>query len=630
MSASWTEPLSAWPMCSTPVTFGGGSAIEKFSSGVPAGSGWCSPEAIQRSAMRGSTSAGSKRVRSCSVLIGWRSVGRGARAADPRRAPQCRPRRPPPNGVISRTSPIRSRSPAMRRNSARSSRVSRSGCPCDLRVSWASRVRSDGDRVRQRLRIISAASKRRIQGTLRRAMRNMAGDSPRRGARNRISPDRRARPAAGARSGRRRSGGLGGAPGALLLRRGLGDERRPVGLLDPLARHGALLDVAAGGQLELDLEQDLLEDRPQAAGAGLALERLVGDRRKRVLGEDELDAVEGEEPLELLHERVARLGEDRDEVVARELVDGAHDGEAADELGDEPVVDEVLGQRVLEHLTRVALDARLDRRAEADALVADAPFDDLVEVGEGPAADEQDVRRVDREELLVGVLGPALRRHAGGRPLEDLQERLLNALAGHVARDRRVVRLARDLVDLVDVDDPGLGLLDVVVGRLDQLEQDVLDVLADVAGLGQRRRVGDREGDVQDAGERLGEQRLAAAGRAEEQDVRLLQLDVRVVALHHLHALVVVVDRYGERALGLLLADHVLVEHAVDLPRLREVLDVERRGGGELLVDDLVAEIDALVADVDAGTGDQLLDLPLRLAAEAAEQLFIRIGGTSH
>ena len=216
------------------------------------------------------------------------------------------------------------------------------------------------------------------------------------------------------------------------------------------------------------------------------------------------------------------------------------------------------------------------------------------------------------------VLAPALRRDRGGRALEDLQQRLLDALAGHVARDRRVVGLARDLVDLVDVDDPRLGLLDVVVGGLDELEQDVLDVLADVAGLGQRRGVGDRERDVEDARERLREQRLAAAGRAEQQDVGLLQLDVRVVGLHHLHALVVVVDRHRQRALGLLLADDVLVEDVVDLPRLGEVLDVERRRSGQLLVDDLVAEIDALVADVDAGPGDELLDLALRLAAEAS------------
>src|SRR3954447_26498285 len=70
ISVSWTEPLSAWPMCSAPVTFGGGIAIEKFSSAVPAGSGWNRPEASQRSTMRGSTSRGSKRLRSFRLDMG--------------------------------------------------------------------------------------------------------------------------------------------------------------------------------------------------------------------------------------------------------------------------------------------------------------------------------------------------------------------------------------------------------------------------------------------------------------------------------------------------------------------------------------------------------------------------------
>ena len=177
------------------------------------------------------------------------------------------------------------------------------------------------------------------------------------------------------------------------------------------------------------------------------------------------------------------------------------------------------------------------------------------------------------------VLAPALRRHRGGRALEDLQQRLLHAFAGDVAGDRRVVGLARDLVDLVDVDDPRLGLLDVVVGGLDQLQEDVLDVLADVAGLGQRGRVGDREGDVEDPRQRLGEQRLAAAGRAEQQDVRLLQLDLGVVAVlaGHLDPLVVVVDGDRERPLGGLLADHVLLQDLVDLARLRQALELEAR-----------------------------------------------------
>ena len=87
-------------------------------------------------------------------------------------------------------------------------------------------------------------------------------------------------------------------------------------------------------------------------------------------------------------------------------------------------------------------------------------------------------------------------------------------------------RLARDLVDLVDVDDAGLRLLDVVVALLQQLLDDVLDVLADVAGFGQRRRIGDRERHVEQPRERLGEQRLAAAGRADQQDVALGELDI--------------------------------------------------------------------------------------------------------
>jgi hypothetical protein len=91
----------------------------------------------------------------------------------------------------------------------------------------------------------------------------------------------------------------------------------------------------------------------------------------------------------------------------------------------------------------------------------------------------------------------------------------------------------------------------------------------------------------------------------------------------------VVVDGNRQRALRRVLADHVLLEDVEDLLGLRQVLEVEAGRSGQLLVDDLVAEIDALVADVDARAGDQLLDLALRLAAEAAEELLVGVGGSS-
>src|SRR5581483_12319224 len=115
---------------------------------------------------------------------------------------------------------------------------------------------------------------------------------------------------------------------------------------------------------------------------------------------------------------------------------------------------------------------------EADLAAAEARFDDFFEPVERPAADEQDVPGVDLDVLLLRMLAPALRRDARHRPLEDLQQGLLHALARHVARDARVLALPRDLVNLVNVYDPALALGDVEVAGLQQPDENVLDVLA--------------------------------------------------------------------------------------------------------------------------------------------------------
>src|SRR5262249_57989958 len=112
----------------------------------------------------------------------------------------------------------------------------------------------------------------------------------------------------------------------------------------------------------------------------------------------------------------------------------------------------------------VAVGNRLDVRLEAKRLPSCTTLDLLLESHERAAADEEDVGRVDLEELLVRMLASALRRDVGDRAFEDLQQRLLDAFARHVARDRGVLVLAADLVDFVDVDDALLALLDVAAG----------------------------------------------------------------------------------------------------------------------------------------------------------------------
>ena len=152
------------------------------------------------------------------------------------------------------------------------------------------------------------------------------------------------------------------------------------------------------------------------------------------------------------------------------------------------------------------------------------------------------------------------------RALENLEQALLHAFAGHILRDGRVLAFAGDLVDLVDVDDAAFSLLDVVVGCFEQTHEDVFDVFADVAGFGQCRRVGDRERNAEGLGKRLHEVSLAGAGGSDHQNIALLKLDIGIG--YAVDTLVVVVDGHGDRFFGAVLADDVLVEELYDLAGL--------------------------------------------------------------
>src|SRR3990172_5873744 len=330
----------------------------------------------------------------------------------------------------------------------------------------------------------------------------------------------------------------------------------------------ALLDVALGRDLVHDVQHDVLEYGTKPPRPRLAHDGLPGDALQGVFAELELHVLELEQPLVLPHECVLRLREDLDQRSLVELVQRCDHREATHELGDEPEPDQVLRLRRLEELADVLIRAGDDVGREPHHLLRGPPFHDTVEPDERPPAEEEDIARVDLDEVLLRVLAAALRGDVRDRPLQDLEQRLLDSFAGDVPRDRRVLRLARDLVDLVDVDDPLLGLLHIVVGRLEKAQDDVLDVLPDVPGLGERGRVRDRERDVQDAGQGLGQKGLPAPRGTQQEDVRLLELDP--VDGAGLDPLVVVVHRDGQDLLGPLLADHVFVEDLLDFRGLRE------------------------------------------------------------
>src|SRR5262245_7377146 len=99
--------------------------------------------------------------------------------------------------------------------------------------------------------------------------------------------------------------------------------------------------------------------------------------------------------------------------------------------------------------------------------------------------------------------------------------------------------------------DAALGPLDIIVGRLQQLEDDVLDVLADIASCGESWRIGHGERHIENARQRLRQQRLSGAGRTDQQDVGLGEFYVVVLGVM-VEPLVVIVHRDREHLLGVI------------------------------------------------------------------------------
>src|SRR6184192_3854736 len=163
-------------------------------------------------------------------------------------------------------------------------------------------------------------------------------------------------------------------------------------------------------------------------------------------------AVEGDGVLVLANEAVGRAGEDLVQLVRRQLAKLHLHGEPAEQLREHAVLDELLHAQA-----QIALPSALG--PEADLLVHLR----LVQIGEGAGADEEDVVGVHLDEIvLVPVLGD-VERHEDLAAFEELEERLLNAFAADVAAagaGAQASRAPRDLVDLVDEDDPALGRVD--------------------------------------------------------------------------------------------------------------------------------------------------------------------------
>ena len=66
------------------------------------------------------------------------------------------------------------------------------------------------------------------------------------------------------------------------------------------------------------------------------------------------------------------------------------------------------------------------------------------------------------------MFAAALRRYAGDSAFHDFQQSLLHPFARNIAGDGGIVGLARDFIDLVNIDDAALRPLNIIFTGLQQ------------------------------------------------------------------------------------------------------------------------------------------------------------------
>ncbi len=215
------------------------------------------------------------------------------------------------------------------------------------------------------------------------------------------------------------------------------------------------------------------------------------------IGEVQLAILHREQRLELFDQRVLGLFEHLHQALYAEWLEVADDGQATHQLGDQTELHHIFDLNLGNQLSVGLFVQTASTISKTQRLVTEPITNDLFDADERSANDEQDVAGVQLNVLLLGMFTSALRWNIGNGAFEHLEQALLDTFTGDVTGDRNIAAGLADLVHLVDVQDSALGRFDIKVSRVQQFEQQVLDVFTDVTCFGQCGRIADGKGNVQ-------------------------------------------------------------------------------------------------------------------------------------
>ena len=167
------------------------------------------------------------------------------------------------------------------------------------------------------------------------------------------------------------------------------------------------------------------------------------------------------------------------------------------------------------------------------------------------------------------MFSSALWRHTCNGSFQNFQKCLLYALTGHISGNGCILGFSCDLVDLININDSVLCTFNIIICRLNNLQKNILNILANIACLCESSGICDGKRNIQKSCQCLCKKRLTGTCRTKHQNITLLQLHIQIFGSKN--SLVMIVNSYRKCLLGIILADDIFVQNAVNLFRFQKV-----------------------------------------------------------
>src|SRR5450830_1625279 len=318
-------------------------------------------------------------------------------------------------------------------------------------------------------------------------------------------------------------------------------------------------DILLARQFVHHVQQGVFQNRSQSTRPGLACQGLLGNRLQCSRTDFQFGAFHLQQLGVLLDQGIFWLQQNLDQGLLIQFIERRNHWQTSNQRWNQAELEQIVRLSRQQNFAGSLLGLALDVRRETYAALYRTLGNDLCQAIKRTTTNKHDVGRVNLHEILVRMLAPALWRHRCHSAFDQLEQRLLHAFTGDITGNRWIVRFTRNLVDFIDIDNTSLCLLDFVIAILQQLLNDVLDVFTNVAGFCQGGSISNHKRHIEHACQCLRQQRLARTGWTDQQNIALGQFDIILLA-EMLEALVMVVHRYRQNALGSCLTDHILIE----------------------------------------------------------------------